>query len=409
MRKCSVAVVRAFFFGFSILTSIPTVTAADGLDPAFNEELLGPQQAAGVVVWNHGRSINIEDSASPTPPYLRVLRDSRWDVFRFDRLRDGDTLTASTRRLIEQVTQLKRQGYRRVVLAGQSFGAFLALMAADSSEDVDAVVATAPAAFGSFDEFYDSWRLNATRLYPLLERIKRARVMLFYFHGDDFDPGGRGERSRAILSARQIGFSIIDQPAFLAGHWASSTGLFLRRFGNCIRDFIDTDKLEGERVCEPDWGEAPSAELRLPDELIHPRAAMHAAAASTGASAPLAAGAGSAPGGGKSGRQSWYGFYPNGREILLVVEDVHRDDLDAVYAIGPGIDENEPAEWSRRKGHFVDEEFVFDEQGKSTLRFRPRADGGLRATWTAPDGKTSMEAGLRRLDLQHLPRHAEAR
>jgi len=27
---------------------------------------------------------------------------------------------------------------------------------------------------------------------------------------------------------------------------------------------------------------------------------------------------------------------------------VHGTDIDAVYAIGPGIDDNEPAEWSRR-------------------------------------------------------------
>jgi pimeloyl-ACP methyl ester carboxylesterase len=371
--------------------------------------MLGPERAMGVIVWNHGRSINVEDAESPTPPYLRVLRDSGWDVLRFNRLRDGDTLAASTRRLIQQIGQLKYRGYRRIALAGQSFGAFLALMAADISEDVDAVVATAPAAFGSFDEFYDSWRLNATRLYPLLERVKRARIMLFYFHGDDFDPGGRGERSRAILSARQIGFSVVDQPAFLAGHWASATGLFLRRFGSCIRDFVDAAKLEGERVCEPDWGEAPSSELRLPDEFVHPRAAIHSVAGAIGASAPTAAAVPSAAGGGKSGYQSWYGFYPNGREILLVIEDVRSRDLDAVYAIGPGIDDNEPAEWSRRKGHFDDDDFVFDEAGKSTLRFRPRADGGLSATWTSPDGKTSMEAGLRRVDLQRVSRHAEAR
>ena len=204
----------------------------------------------GAVVWNHGRSINTEDADSPTPPYHRVLRDAGWDVFRFNRLRDGDTLTASTRRLVDLVGQLKHKGYRRIVLSGQSFGAFLALMAADSSEEVDAVVATAPAAFGNFDEFYDSWHLNATRLYPLLERVKRARVMLFYFHGDDFDPGGRGEHSRAILASRQIGFSVIDQPAFLAGHWASSTGLFLRRFGNCIRDFLDAEKI-ADAIAEP--------------------------------------------------------------------------------------------------------------------------------------------------------------
>ncbi len=402
MRQWSIAAVWGLVLCIMTLAGAPV--GAAGLDPAFNQAPLGPDQAIGAVVWNHGRSVNTEDSDSPTPPYLRVLRDAGWEVLRFNRPRDGDTLTASTRRLVELVGQLKHKGYRRIVLAGQSFGAFLALMAADSSEDVDAIVATAPAAFGNFDEFYDSWRLNATRLYPLLERVKRARVMLFYFHGDDFDPGGRGEHSRTILAGRQIGYSVIDQPAFLAGHWASSTGLFLRRFGSCIRDFLDAEKIEGERVCEPAWGESPSPEMRLPDELVHPRAALHAAAGAAGGSAP----AGPVPGG-TSGRQSWYGFYPNGREVLLAIEETHGAEVSAVYAIGPGIDENEPAEWSRRKGRLVDDEFMFEEKGKSTLHFRPRADGGLSATWTSPDGKTSMEAGLRRLDLQHFSRHADAR
>jgi hypothetical protein len=407
MRQWFAIALSAFVLGFVVFTDTPA--HATGLDPAYNQELLGPERAMGVVVWNHGRSINVEDADSPSPPYLRVLRDSGWDVFRFNRLRDGDTLSASARRLGAQIAELKHKGYRRIVLAGQSFGAFLSLIAADASEDVYAVVATSPAAFGSFDEFYDTWRLNATRLYPLLERIKRAHVMLFFFHGDDFDPGGRGERARAILSERQTGFSVIDQPAFLTGHWASSTGLFLRRFGTCIRDFIDDDKLKGERICEPEWGEAPSADLRLPDELTHPRPAKRPAVLASGASAPVGFSAVSAAGGGKSAQQSWYGFYPNGREVLLAVEAVHGGDIDAVYAIGPGIDSNEPAEWTRRKGRLVDDEFVFDEEGKSTLRFRPRADGGLSATWTSSDGKTSMEAGLRPLDLQRYLHHAATR
>src|SRR5579885_1907038 len=142
-----------------------------GLDPAFTGQSLGPQRAKGVVVWSHGRSINSEDYKSATPVYLQALRDDGWDVLRFNRLSRGDTLTDSSRRLVEYAADLKRQGYHQVVLAGQSFGAFLALMAADSSSDVDAVVATAPAAYGSFDDFYDSWRLNATKLYPLLEQV----------------------------------------------------------------------------------------------------------------------------------------------------------------------------------------------------------------------------------------------
>src|SRR5438105_15934744 len=150
------------------------------------------------------------------------------------------------------------------------------------------LIATAPAAYGSFDDFYDSWHLNATKLYPLLEQVKRARVMVSYFHGDDFDPGGRGERSRAILSQRGLGYSIVDQPAYLNGHWASSTGLFLRRYGNCIRDFANNDKLSGELACEPRWGTTPSAEMKLPPELADPKLARISGvpAAPTGSASP---------------------------------------------------------------------------------------------------------------------------
>jgi hypothetical protein len=217
--------------------------------------------------------------------------------------------------------------------------------------------------------------------------------MLFYFHGDDFDPGGRGERSRAILSERGLGFAVVDQPAFLVGHWASSTGLFLRRFGRCIRDFLDADTLQGELICRPAWGETPSAELRLPDELVSPRGGSPAAAPAIGASVPPAA-----PGRAVPVHDAWYGFYPNGREVLVAIEEQHEERLAAVYAIGPGIEGDEPAEWTRRQGRIVDDDLVFEEDGKSTLRFHPRADGGLKATWISPDGKSSMAAGMRWID-----------
>jgi pimeloyl-ACP methyl ester carboxylesterase len=378
-----------------------------GLDPAFEGPAIGPAKAKGVIVWSHGRSINAEDSESPSPAYLTALRDDGWDVMRFDRMSHGDTLSDSTKRLVDYTAQLKHDGYKQVVLAGQSFGAFLSLMAADSSSDVDAVIATAPAAYGSFDDFYDSWRLNATRLYPLLERVKRARVMVFYFHGDDFDPGGRGERSRAILSQRGVGYAIVDQPAYLSGHWASSTGLFLRRYGNCIRDFANNDKLKGELPCEPLWGSTPSAELKLPPELADPKLARTAAAPAspTGSASPATAD-GKATGG---FRDVWYGFYPNGREVLFGVETAHGDDLSAVYAIGPSVDNKHPAAWTRRKGRVIEDSFVFEEKGKSTLRLHARQDGGLSATWISADGKTSMTAHLKPIDPQSLSRRGQVK
>src|SRR5438067_9013582 len=103
-----------------------------GLDPAFEGPAIGPAKAKGLIVWSHGRSINAEDSESPTPAYLTALRDDGWDVMRFDRLSHGDTLADSTKRLVDYTGQLKRDGYKQVILSGQSFVAFLSLMAADS-------------------------------------------------------------------------------------------------------------------------------------------------------------------------------------------------------------------------------------------------------------------------------------
>src|SRR5215472_12022180 len=104
---CSLALSVALVFSAPVM--------AIGLDPAFHQALIGPQRAKGVVVWSHGRSIDTEDWKSPTPPFLQLLRDSGWDVVRFDRLRADDTLSRSSSRLAGIAGQFKHQGYRRIV------------------------------------------------------------------------------------------------------------------------------------------------------------------------------------------------------------------------------------------------------------------------------------------------------
>jgi hypothetical protein len=277
------------------------------------------------------------------------------------------------------VRELKERGYQKVALAGQSFGAFLSLMAADASDDVYAVIGTAPAAYGSFSEFYESFRRNATNFYPLLEKVQRARVMLFFFHGDDFDPGGRGERAKEILRSRNISHMVIDQPPFLTGHWAASTGLFVRRYGECIKNFLEAAKLEGGEDCSGNWGTQPSKQIALP-ATFQPVAVKDSVAVENAFIG------------------KWYGFYGNGREILLGVEKVKGDEVTAVYALGPGLAEDQKAEWVRRNGRLSEEEIVFKEKGRNTLRYRMRDDGRLDATWISADGKVSMDTTLRRID-----------
>ena len=87
----------------------------------------------------------------------------------------------------------------------------------------------------------------------------------------------------------------------------------------------------------------PSAELRLPDELPHPRQRHLRRGAAIGASAPASSGS-PASGQGPAVRDTWYGFYPNGRESTRRYRGGAGASLAAVYAIGPGIDKDEPAE-----------------------------------------------------------------
>jgi dienelactone hydrolase len=264
-------------FRFSIFAALLALSPLPAqaqlwLDPAFpNRAQLGTSKALGAVVWSHGRSVDSEDYQAPIPPYMARLRDGGWDTFRFNRMRSSDTLANSAHSLIEEIHRLKQQGYRKVALTGQSFGGFLALMAADGSEEVDSVIITAPAAYGSFSDFYDSWRNNATKLYPLLEQVRHARVMAFFFHGDDFDPGGRGERTRAILAERNLPYVVVDQPAQLTSHWAAATPQFAKLFGGCILGFLDATQVRDGAQCQGDnfWAGAPDT------------APMRAAAAST--------------------------------------------------------------------------------------------------------------------------------
>lgn len=350
------------------------------LDPAFSgHPPTGPARAKGVVVWSHGRSLDVEDSETPTPAWLAALAENGWDVLRFNRLALSDSLPGSSRVLAGWVDELRRRGYREVVLAGQSFGAFLSLMAASANDGVDSVVATAPAAFGNFSDSYDTWRLNATRLYGALSSVRKARVMLFFFHGDEFDPGGRAERSEEILASRGLPHMVIDQPADLAGHGAANTGLFVRRFAGCIAAFVDPVRLASATSCEQPWGRRPSPSVMA------------------------ASGGGSSDGAGTVPAQSsfagrWYGFYVNGREVVLSVDEVLGDEVRATYTLGPGVAPGQGPETNLRVGHLEAGELVFDEPGKNVLRYRMRRDGRLAGSWSTADGASRLDILMHKVD-----------
>jgi len=351
----------------------PTMVAAWPERP-----ILGPSVAKGVVLWSHGGGRG--GSLSPNPFYLEALALSGWDVYRLNRHSSEDATRLGAPALAERADALRAEGYRRVVLAGQSVGGWQALAAAARTDAVEAVVATAPAGHGKRG-VSDKWRLNASKLYGLLETMHPARVMLFFFAGDDFDPGGRGKEAAAILKARGLRHVIVDSPPGLRGHDVASSAGFAREFASCIAAFIAADPADDDVRCDEPPPKLDALGIPLPKNFAPAKPA-----------ADLPAGVARYAG-------VWFGHYTDGREIVFAPTRFAADEVEAVYAFGRV---NSAAERSSgatvRRGVFAENCLVFDEEGRPRLTYRARADGRLDATWEAYDKSATLTGVLARIE-----------
>ncbi len=342
----------------------------------------GPMAAKGAVIYSPGLA-RASESLGGTPFALDALQESGWDVFRLQRATPDDLIDQWITALREAAQRLRADGYRSIVLVGQSFGGWISLAAADGEAPVHAVIAFAPAAFGTPRDSPD-WTMNASHLYPLAGRLAASRVLIFFFDGDDFDPGGRGEALRRIVDERGLTAGIVDRPFGLEGHAVALTSVFARRFAPCIRDYVETVSPAPRFAC---GGEAPTSALgdfALPDRLPAPRPPADAP--------PLLAA--------MQGR--WYGAYPIGREVLLIIGEAERTRASAVYSFGPLAREIDPETgYSVRRGVFDTERGVLafsEPEISSTLDCRLGQDGRLELVWTSRQTGTQRFARLRRLD-----------
>jgi hypothetical protein len=200
--------------------------------------------------------------------------------------------------------------------------------------------------------------------------------MIAFFTDDPFDPGGRGAKADVILGRHGVPRLIVDRPDGLNGHGASSSALFYHRFGACLRAMVGDGAVPELRECETDWGSKPSGEVQLPADLAIARSGA-------GPAAPLLG--------------KWWGIYPNGLEMVLAVERVQNETVQAVYATGPMPGGSNNSNYARITGEFGSGTLTFGRPGKPTLRYRLRPDGNLDAEFVSSDGAGRTAAVLRLL------------
>jgi pimeloyl-ACP methyl ester carboxylesterase len=247
----------------------------------------GPERANGVVIWNHGIHGSLQSWMAPAPPAFRLLQARGWDVIMVKRhhlaeTMAGDRLYRVVQRTLQEVTNARKQGYRKVVLAGQSFGGYVSLEAVDTVSDIDAVVAFAPGVRSATAD----GRLDASITDRILGRAKVGRMALVFPKDDAvFGYAVRGESAQSILARRTVPYLLLDETSDIRGHGGAVTGRFALRYGLCLADFLATpDLAAGRFTCPPVTEEWPVVrDLLLPQLAQRPTFVRDGAAFGLGA------------------------------------------------------------------------------------------------------------------------------
>jgi pimeloyl-ACP methyl ester carboxylesterase len=197
----------------------------------------GPRAAEGAVIWAHGYGGAEEDHRHHALPGLvSPLNEAGFDVFRFDRHPGDDSLFITLPRLVRALPALREAGYRRIILGGQSRGAWQAMLAAaERPELVDAVLAAAPAAHGERPEFRPLALEDFRRVLAGLDE-QRTRLLVMLFDRDEFDPSPeeRGQMVASLAQRRAVPTLALWATGPARGHSGVSDWRFTRDYAGCV-------------------------------------------------------------------------------------------------------------------------------------------------------------------------------
>ncbi|HEY1721080.1 MAG TPA: hypothetical protein VGG27_07530 [Magnetospirillaceae bacterium] len=195
----------------------------------------GPENATGLVLWNTGFPTIGPPSPSPALAILKGLAVRGWDVMSINRpTADGSWTTVGQQHvstLIGQVVNAQQSGYGRVVLAGDTLGASIALEAADR-KPVYGVIAFAPARAKGNSQAAD----NARYTLAQIKGINAERVFVALAGEDTPSNSNQTTALRQVLDARKSPYVLVD--SWPLGANGDRLTPFLP-FANCGITFLD--------------------------------------------------------------------------------------------------------------------------------------------------------------------------
>ncbi len=239
-----------------VLLAAPAFGAGLPFVPCDLYPAAGPRVAQGALVWLPG-TYGRDQPGPPDPPDLVArLAAKRLDVFEFLRPRDNDPLAGGGQTLARGLAALRARGYRRIVIAGHSRGAWIALTAIAHPGLADAIVAVSVAAHGTRPDRQAQARADWRALWASARRENGAsarrgngasarrgpmRIVLVQLRDDPYDPtpGWRLEVARANAARAGLHLLSIFLPQRPSGHIGVYDPAFDEDLGGKIADFVN--------------------------------------------------------------------------------------------------------------------------------------------------------------------------
>jgi pimeloyl-ACP methyl ester carboxylesterase len=196
----------------------------------------GPAAARGALVWIHGTYGRDQMGPPPPPDFVGREAVTGMDVWCFNRDRADDPLDRGAKTLAREVQGLRDRGYRRVIVAGHSRGAWIALTILAHPGLADAVVAFSPAAHGRKEDHKAQAMADWAGLWGAAVN-NGTHVVLAQMMDDPWDPD---PPRRLAIARERFGANLLSifQPAEPKGHAGVYEPAFDEQFGARIASFL---------------------------------------------------------------------------------------------------------------------------------------------------------------------------
>jgi pimeloyl-ACP methyl ester carboxylesterase len=196
----------------------------------------GPTVARGALLWIHGTYGRDQTGPPPPPDFVGREAATGLDIWCFNRDRGDDPLARGAEILARGVKLLRGMGYRRVIVAGHSRGAWIALSILAHPGLADAVVAFDPAAHGRGEDGRAQAMTDWSALWQAAV-IDGTRVVLVQLADDAWDP----DPARRLAIARdRAGDHLLSifRPDAPKGHAGVYDPMFDTLFGEQIESYV---------------------------------------------------------------------------------------------------------------------------------------------------------------------------